>query len=155
MAQAASVLKPKVKDEEFDIGLKKAYRQQMAAALSDILADTYKLVIKSHIYHWNVVGPLFKPLHELTEEHYNTLFKATDIIAERIRALGHLAPAKLGEANQFAPTSASVNHTTAAEMVADLIPRGCGPTHARRRHQGRRQRRPGDDGHADRPAQFP
>lgn len=32
-----------------------------------------------------------------------------------------LAPAKLGEANQFAPTSASVNHTTAAEMVADLI----------------------------------
>lgn len=66
MAQAASVLKPKVKDEEFDIGLKKAYRQQMAAALSDILADTYKLVIKSHIYHWNVVGPLFKPLHELT-----------------------------------------------------------------------------------------
>lgn len=121
MAQAASVLKPKVKDEEFDIGLKKAYRQQMAAALSDILADTYKLVIKSHIYHWNVVGPLFKPLHELTEEHYNTLFKATDIIAERIRALGHLAPAKLGEANQFAPTSASVNHTTAAEMVADLI----------------------------------
>ncbi|MNT49527.1 Antigen TpF1 [compost metagenome] len=93
----------------------------MAAALSDILADTYKLVIKSHIYHWNVVGPLFKPLHELTEEHYNTLFKATDIIAERIRALGHLAPAKLGEANQFAPTSASVNHTTAADMVADLI----------------------------------
>lgn len=30
-------------------------------------------------------------------------------------------PARLGEANQFAPTSASVNHTTAAEMVADLI----------------------------------
>ncbi|WP_291159584.1 hypothetical protein [Ensifer sp. SSB1] len=69
MKQTASVLKPKVKDEEFDIGLTRAYRQQMAAALSDILADTYKLVIKSHIYHWNVVGPLFKPLHELTEEH--------------------------------------------------------------------------------------
>ncbi|MEI2300610.1 Dps family protein [Ensifer sp. MJa1] len=121
MAQAASVLKPKVKDEEFDIGLKKAYRQQMAGALSDILAGTYKLVIKSHIYHWNVVGPLFKPLHELTEEHYNALFQATDVIAERIRALGHLAPAKLTEATAFAPSGASVNHTSAADMVADLI----------------------------------
>ncbi|WP_104668528.1 Dps family protein [Ensifer adhaerens] len=121
MKQTAAVLKPKVRDEEFDIGLTKAYRQQMATALSDILADTYKLVIKSHIYHWNVVGPLFKPLHELTEEHYNALFKATDIIAERIRALGHLAPAKLAEAKTFAPSAASVNHTTAAEMVSDLI----------------------------------
>ncbi|KRD69782.1 DNA starvation/stationary phase protection protein [Ensifer sp. ENS10] len=121
MKQTASVLKPKVKDEEFDIGLTRAYRQEMAAALSDILADTYKLVIKSHIYHWNVVGPLFKPLHELTEEHYNTLFQATDVIAERIRALGHLAPAKLTEAAAFAPSGGSVNHASAADMVADLI----------------------------------
>ncbi|MEZ5840776.1 MAG: DNA starvation/stationary phase protection protein [Hyphomicrobiales bacterium] len=118
---ASAVLKPKAHNEEFDIGLKAAYRKEMSKSLSDILAATYRLTIKSHVYHWNVVGPLFKPLHELTEEHYNTLFSATDIIAERIRALGHLAPASIGNASDFAPGAADVDSTSAIAMVNDLI----------------------------------
>lgn len=121
MAVTTSVLSPQAKNQDIDIGLSKAYRQRISESLSDILGDTYKLLIKSHIYHWNVVGPLFKPLHELTEDHYNTLFKATDVIAERMRALGHLAPEKLGEAAQFSPAARDVNHSSAADMVADLI----------------------------------
>ena len=121
MANVSAVLQPKTHDETIDTGLDSAYREDMAEKLSAILASTYKLTIKSHIYHWNVVGPLFKPLHELTEEHYNALFGATDIIAERIRALGHLAPAKLGEAAQFAPKASEVNNKTAEDMVNDLI----------------------------------
>ncbi|WP_256372892.1 ferritin-like domain-containing protein [Breoghania sp. L-A4] len=92
MATVSAALKPKSHDETIDIGLNDTYCAKMSETLSGILAATYRLTIKSHIYHWNVVGPLFKPLHELTEEHYNTLFAATDTIAERIRALGHLAP---------------------------------------------------------------
>ncbi len=121
MAKIAAVLTPKSHDEDIDIGLTDAYRKKMSATLSDILADTYRLVIKSHVYHWNVVGPLFKPLHELTESHYETLFKAADIIAERIRALGHLAPADLAEAARFSPSSKSVKHLTGQTMVADLV----------------------------------
>jgi starvation-inducible DNA-binding protein len=93
----------------------------MANRLSGILAGTYQLTIKSHIYHWNVVGPLFKPLHELTEEHYNALFEATDIIAERIRALGHLAPVSFGDAGNFAPNAKDVDHASAKSMIGDLI----------------------------------
>ncbi|MGE6739393.1 Dps family protein [Allorhizobium pseudoryzae] len=121
MAQASAVLKPKSHDENINIGLAKAYRETMAESLSEILAATYRLTIKSHVYHWNVVGPLFKPLHELTEEHYNALFEAADIIAERIRALGHLAPASLGEAAGFAPKAADVGKFTAVSMVNDLV----------------------------------
>lgn len=121
MANVSAVLKPKTHDENIDTGLNSSYREDMATRLSNILASTYKLTIKSHLYHWNVVGPLFKPLHELTEEHYGALFEATDIIAERIRALGHLAPAKLGEAAEFAPAASEVKKTTAVEMVNDLI----------------------------------
>ena len=77
MANTA-VLKPKSRDVSVKTGLSGKYCADMAKSLSAILASTYHLVIKSHIYHWNVVGPLFKPLHELTEEHYNTLFEATD-----------------------------------------------------------------------------
>ncbi|MHC5652387.1 Dps family protein [Stappia sp. ICDLI1TA098] len=121
MTKIAAVLKPESHDEKLDIGLDDAYLSDMAGSLSGILAATYRLTIKSQIYHWNVVGPLFKPLHELTEEHYTALFGAADVIAERIRALGHLAPAKFGEVASFAPKAAEVDHTTAADMIADLI----------------------------------
>lgn len=121
MANVSTVLKPEAHKEQINTGLDAAYRKEISEKLSDILASTYHLVIKSHVYHWNVVGPLFKPLHELTEEHYNALFAATDVIAERIRALGHLAPAKLGDASKFAPKATSVDHKSAVDMVNDLI----------------------------------
>lgn len=73
-------------------GIDEEVREQLAKHLSVILAETYMLTIKSHLYHWNVVGPMFKPIHDLTEEHYEDLFAATDELAERIRALGHRAP---------------------------------------------------------------
>ena len=123
MAKSAlsASLKTVSKEEDFDIGLKDDYRQKISEDLSEILASSYQLMIKSHIYHWNVVGPLFKPLHELTESHYQTLFEAIDIIAERIRALGHLAPVSIGDAAGFSPTSKGVNHKVAGDMVRDLI----------------------------------
>jgi len=67
----------------------------VAVALADVLADTYRLTFKSHAYHWNVEGPLFFSIHNLTEGQYEDMFAAADDIAERIRALGHLAPASL------------------------------------------------------------
>jgi starvation-inducible DNA-binding protein len=121
MAKASAVLQPRSHDEDINIGLDKAYRSKMAESLSQILASTYRLTIKSHVYHWNVVGPLFKPLHDLTEQHYGILFGAADIIAERIRALGHLAPATLGEAADFAPKAGDVGKLTAVDMVNDLV----------------------------------
>ena len=64
--------------------------KKVADALSGVLADTYSLLIKTHAVHWNVEGPLFFAVHNLTEEQYNELFAASDVIAERIRALGRL-----------------------------------------------------------------
>ena len=118
---AIASLAPEASNDRINTGLKADYRKSMAKDLSDILAATYRLTIKSHIYHWNVVGPIFKPIHELTEEHYNALFGATDIIAERIRALGHLAPVSLDMAKSFAPTKSDVDQASAHDMVADLI----------------------------------
>ncbi len=127
------------------------YLTKISAQLSDILAATYRLTIKSHLYHWNVVGPLFKPLHELTEEHYNALFAATDIIAERIRALGHLAPVRLGDAAAFAPKVSEVKNTSAIDMIEDLIADHSDAVKTMRkgRGNGRRCWRPRYRGYAD------
>ena len=33
--------------------------ESLASGLSDVLADTYRLLFKTHAIHWNVEGPLF------------------------------------------------------------------------------------------------
>lgn len=72
-------------------------RAEVAHALSGFLASTYALYQKSLFYHWNVTGPDFSGLHQLFETHYEALHAAGDVVAERIRALGHYAPGTLRE----------------------------------------------------------
>lgn len=63
-----------------------------AEGLTALLADTYLLMGKTQACHWNVTGPNFNGLHALFETQYTELFKAVDVLAERIRALGSPAP---------------------------------------------------------------
>jgi starvation-inducible DNA-binding protein len=78
-------------------GLAATDQALLSQAVADVLADTYVLLIKTHVYHWNVVGPLFVPLHQLLESHYKDLFAAVDELAERIRGLGKFAPLSFGK----------------------------------------------------------
>lgn len=68
-----------------------------AAALSGYVADTYLLMAKTQACHWNATGPGFIGMHQLTETQYKELFVAVDELAERLRALGHLAPRGLSD----------------------------------------------------------
>src|SRR6476620_3027512 len=77
---------------DIDIGISKAHRETISKGLSQVLADTYVLYLKTHAYHWNVTGPMFASLHMLFEGQYSELHGAADTIAERIRALGRFAP---------------------------------------------------------------
>ncbi|WP_164662997.1 Dps family protein, partial [Pseudomonas viridiflava] len=69
-----------------EIGINEQDRQQIVDGLSHLLSDTYVLYLKTHNFHWNVTGPMFRPLHLLFEELYTELATAVDSIAERIRA---------------------------------------------------------------------
>jgi starvation-inducible DNA-binding protein len=106
---------------EINLGIKKEDREQIAAGLSKLLADSYTLYLKTHNYHWNVTGPHFGELHAMFEAQYLDLADAVDEIAERIRALGHQAP---GSYSQFsartAVPEASGGKTSAMDMVAAL-----------------------------------
>ena len=72
-------------------------RQILAEKLTGTVADSYMLLTKTQAYHWNVTGPLFVPIHELTEKQYRDLFEAADDLAERIRALGEFSPTSYEE----------------------------------------------------------
>ena len=94
--------------------------EPIANALADVLADTYRLVFKTHSYHWNVEGPLFYSIHKLTEEQYENMFAAADEIAERIRALGQMAPMSMDEIVKRSVVKDLGETPNAGEMVEDL-----------------------------------
>ncbi|HUG56088.1 MAG TPA: DNA starvation/stationary phase protection protein [Candidatus Limnocylindrales bacterium] len=87
--------------------------------LARLLADTYTLYVKTQGYHWNVTGSDFPTLHAMFEQQYVELRDAADVIAERIRTLGEVAPGSLGE---FA-SLASVQDERAAPEAAEMIRR--------------------------------
>ena len=75
-----------------DTGLTKTERADVAQELTKVLADSFAVYLKTHGYHWNVRGPEFFSFHNLLEQQYRDIWAALDEIAERIRALGVLAP---------------------------------------------------------------
>ena len=96
-------------------------RRLLATSLTGVLADSFVLMIKTQSYHWNVVGPLFFSLHEMTEMHYRNMFEAVDEIAERIRALGELAPLSFTDMISNAELVEETRVTNASDMVAKLV----------------------------------
>lgn len=109
-----------VKNMEINIGINEKHREQIAAALSRVLADSYLLYLKTHNYHWNVTGELFHSLHEQFEEQYTELAEAVDEIAERIRALGFKAPGSFKEFQELTSIEEDTDKPEAMEMVRRL-----------------------------------
>ncbi|PPB81178.1 starvation-inducible DNA-binding protein [Albidovulum inexpectatum] len=105
-------------NEKVDTGVEKA--SAIASELAKVLADTYRLVFKTHAYHWNVEGPLFYSIHNLTEAQYEDMFTAADELAERIRALGKLAPARLADVTKASVIKDADDLPSAIAMCEEL-----------------------------------
>jgi starvation-inducible DNA-binding protein len=61
---------------------------EIFAALNALLADLFTLHLKTKNFHWHASGPQFS-IHQLMfSEQASQIFRALDIIAERVRALG-------------------------------------------------------------------
>jgi starvation-inducible DNA-binding protein len=106
---------------ELNIGINTEDRQQIAAGLSKLLADSYSLYLKTHNYHWNVEGPLFNTLHLMFEQHYTELATAVDEIAERIRALGVKAPGSYTAFGKLTNIEEATGGESAEEMIRQLV----------------------------------
>jgi starvation-inducible DNA-binding protein len=107
---------------EIDIGISKVDRGVIAGELSKLLADTYTLYLTTHNFHWNVTGPMFNTLHAMFMTQYTELWNAVDLIAERIRALGHPAPGSYEEFGRLASVEdAPAKPPIALGMVRILV----------------------------------
>jgi starvation-inducible DNA-binding protein len=105
-----------------NIGISADNRTAIAEGLSRLLADTYTLYLTTHNFHWNVTGPMFNTLHTMFMEQYTELWNAVDSIAERIRALDHVAPGSYQQFKSLASVSdAPATPPKALEMVGILV----------------------------------
>ncbi|HDZ06074.1 hypothetical protein LCGC14_0129590 [marine sediment metagenome] len=91
-----------------NIGITEKNRAKVAEHLSKILADEYVIYTKTLRAHWNLEGIDFHTKHVFFEDHYNAIKEFTDGVAERIRKIGHYAPATLKQFLQLTHLSEEI-----------------------------------------------
>jgi starvation-inducible DNA-binding protein len=81
-------------------------RDEVADALTELLADFFALHLKTKNFHWHAHGPHFRDYHLLLDEQAAQVFAATDAAAERVRKRG-------------ASTLRSIGHIARLQRIAD------------------------------------
>lgn len=104
-----------------NIGISEEKRAVISDGLSKLLADSYTLYLKTHNYHWNVIGPQFNTLHTMFEDQYTELAQAVDEIAERIRALGFPAPGSYKAFSELSSIEEETGTPNADDMIRELV----------------------------------
>jgi starvation-inducible DNA-binding protein len=95
-------------------------KRECAEVLSNVLADTFLLYLKTLNFHWNVKGPQFISLHKMFEEQYRDFWSALDDIAERIRTLDQPASGTTAKFKQLAEIWEKDSLSAAMDMPSEL-----------------------------------
>lgn len=101
-------------------GVPKEARRKLAKEMGQALATCYVLYHKIHAYHWNVTGPHFYAVHNLTDKHYKDIAEAIDAIAERIRAIGFPTPVGLSGYLKDSKVPETASLVPAEKMIEEL-----------------------------------
>lgn len=106
------------------LGLSTENRQSIAHDLSVLLASEVILKFKTLNAHWNVEGESFMSAHLFFEKLDDELNDIIDLTAERIRMIGHFAPARLKEYLELSiipdsDISENNNRAFVQELLAD------------------------------------
>ena len=111
----------KSKSVSINIGISDGDREKIVRGLSALLADSFTLYLMTHNFHWNVTGPQFNSLHLMFMGQYTEQWNALDIIAERIRALGHPAPGTYKEFFKLASIKEVDGVPKTNDMIRQLV----------------------------------
>jgi starvation-inducible DNA-binding protein len=97
MARKPAASKKAKTVDALNIGIPADARAKIIAILNALLADEFTLYARARAFHWNVTGRNFKADHALFEDEYEALDETIDEVAERARALGGFADARLAD----------------------------------------------------------
>ena len=95
--------------------------RNISAALNALLADVFALYMKTKNFHWHMSGPHFRDYHLMLDEQASQIYDMTDVLAERVRKIGHLTLHSIGEiARQQRILDNDAPYVTPQDMLAEL-----------------------------------
>ena len=101
--------------------LKNNATKAVAEALNGLLADSYALYLKTKNFHWHVSGPHFRDYHLMFDDQATEILGTTDMIAERVRKIGHTTLRSIGDiAKRQSVTDNDKDFVTPTDMLAEL-----------------------------------
>jgi len=102
-------------------------RRRIVTRLNTLLASSIDLSLQAKQAHWNTRGPSFIALHELYDKVHDAAEEASDLLAERVAALGGVAEGTLqavAKGTELAKYPVSLaGETSHVSQVADALAR--------------------------------
>jgi starvation-inducible DNA-binding protein len=95
---------------------------EIAAALTTLLADSFALYLKTKNFHWHVSGPHFRDYHRMFDEQAAEIFAMTDPLAERARKIGGTTLRSIGHIGRLQRLADNdADYVEPADMLAELL----------------------------------
>lgn len=94
---------------------------QVTTKLAHFLADAFLTHVKTLNFHWNMRGKEFFMFHKLLQQQYEEFAEILDELAERIRALGRLAPGSMAEMLKLTCMKESPSDLSQEMMIQGLV----------------------------------
>ena len=89
--------------------------------LSDTQASLFVLFQKTWVYHWHIVGPDFKQIHDLFGEQYEAIQEEVDRISEHMRFLSAKPVGPLSRVVEVSKVGEAKSNISEMEMIRDLL----------------------------------
>lgn len=88
--------------------------ENLVSQMKVTFASLFSLYLKSHNYHWNVIGPHFFQYHDAFGDIYQEVHASIDPFAEQIRILGAFTP---GSLSRFSDLTTVEDETAIPEPI--------------------------------------
>ena len=93
----------------------------IAQNLKTVLATAFHFYLKSHKFHWNVIGTDFAQQHEFLGAIANEVYGSIDTTAEIIRTCGELAPGSFQEYLELSQISDPIEDDTNGQVMFEIL----------------------------------
>ena len=95
--------------------------EKLYKLLSDTQASLFLLFQKTWVYHWHIVGPDFKQIHDLFGDQYVDIQEEVDRISEHMRFLGIKPISSLSRVLEVSGVGEAKTNISEMEMIKDLL----------------------------------
>ena len=96
--------------------------KQISEEVNALVADAFRLYVKTKNFHWHMSGPHFRDYHLMLDEQGEQIFASIDPLAERVRKLGGRTIHSIGEiASRSHLKDNDADFVSPADMLKELV----------------------------------